>query len=103
MLAFTTIIILVTKCDIVKELEVFWLLYKQMNQVVTLLCGYGCTIYNNSPCRPKFSCIIFMCCDYIYDVSWLYPYCYCTYTCRGCIYMLWLYIFCMNSHGCIPL
>ena len=48
MLAFTTIIILVTKCDIVKELEVLWLLYKQMNQVVTILCGYGCAIYNNS-------------------------------------------------------
>ena len=24
------------------------------------------------PCRPKFSCIIFRCCDYNYDVSWLF-------------------------------
>ena len=38
---------------------------------MTLLCWNGCAIYYISPCRPKFSCIIFMCCDYIYDVSWL--------------------------------
>ena len=38
---------------------------------MTLLCWNGCAIYYIGPCRPKFSCIIFMCCDYIYDVSWL--------------------------------
>ena len=37
----------------------------------TLLCWKCCAIYDIGPCRPKFSCIIFMCCDYIYDVSWL--------------------------------
>ena len=37
----------------------------------TLLCWKCCAIYYIGPCRPKFSCIIFMCCDYIYDVSWL--------------------------------
>jgi hypothetical protein len=38
---------------------------------VTLLCWKCCAIYYIGPCRPKFSCIIFMCCDYIYDISWL--------------------------------
>ena len=37
----------------------------------TLLCLKCCAIYYIGPSRPKFSCIIFMCCDYIYDVSWL--------------------------------
>ena len=40
---------------------------------VTLLCWKCCAIYYIGPCRPKFSCILFMCCDYIYDVSWLPP------------------------------
>ena len=38
---------------------------------MTLLCWNGYAIYYIGPCRPKFSCIIFMCFDYIYDVSWL--------------------------------
>ena len=38
---------------------------------MTLLCWKCCAIYYIGPCRPKFSCIIFMCCEYIYDISWL--------------------------------
>ena len=44
-----------------------------MYQVLTQLCWNCCAIYDIGPCRPKFSCIISMCCDYIYDVSWLSP------------------------------
>ena len=38
---------------------------------MTLLCWNGYAIYYIGPCSLKFSCTIFMCCDYIYDVSWL--------------------------------
>ena len=43
-----------------------------MYQVLTQLCWNCCAMYDIGPCRPKFSCIIFLCCDYIYDVSWLF-------------------------------
>ena len=76
---------------------------------MTLLCWKCCANYNIGPCRPKFSCIIFMCCDYIYDVSWLFlimvalihvvvmiihvvvvvTLVVVIYTCRGCVYILY--------------
>ena len=88
MLAFTTII-LVTRCvTLIKELVFFWLLYKQMYQVLTLLCRNGCAIYDIGPCRPKFSCILSTCVVIIFVIF------------RGCsvvisfiLCMLWLWIY----------
>lgn len=47
-------------------------MYKQIYQVWLYYVRNGCAICDTGSRRPKFSCIIFMCCEYD-DFDWLYP------------------------------